>query len=225
MTNGNPYAPSSHQAWANHFTESLSGAFDQFGNKIQLLNKEANEEMVESVQSAMNSLTSAVRTATRNVLKGVIEAQEHLDRRSRLLWWSHTLHSTTLDVSYRALPPEVLPFVVALDAQGLVGPFAPLSVESLIREVIRATECKRASVPDLASALADAPEPVSNMATPYAVGLDGQLPVVRYLAAQAAGAQTDGWVDASTDDRGEDVGDLAVWIYRSAQAHRLAFDA
>ena len=224
VAGANPYLPNSAQQWADNFAERFGALMVEYGSSFQRLIGEANVEMAGSVQVAMNSLASSVRSATRKALKDVIEAQTHLDRRSRLLWWSRTLHSTSLDVSYRTLPLQVLPFVVALDAQALVGPFAPLSVESLIREMIAAIGCEGERVPELVEALAAGNAAVSELAPPFAVDLSGRLPLVRYLAASAVGSRPAEWDDASFE-RDSDPGALAVWVYRSAQAHSLAYGA
>lgn len=223
----NPHWPYQNNVnWSTEFTNRMTETLFEVVRQVQRLNGEANSKYADGLQNALNSYSKGVRDAVREVLHGVIDAQTVLDRRSRLLWWSRTLHSPSLETSYRELAPLLIPFVSALDLQRLVGNIAPLSAESLLREIVRTLTTEEASVAQTAEALAANEKVMAPLAATFTAALDEPLPLVRFLAARAANnPQRDFDLVGSTSDLGEGTapGDLAVTIYRSAQAHVLAY--
>lgn len=216
----NNYSPDHGSEWSAPFTDEMAAVLTDLIKHVQTTNGESVATHVQALQSTLTSFATGVRGAVRGVLREVISRQSILDRRSLLLWWSRALHSPSLDVSYRTLTPALVPFVAAVDLQRLVGGVAPLSIESLLREAVIGLGVEAISVADIAAALSENRETVDPLARGFAVDINGDAPIVRRLAAYAVKAE----VDSNEDDHEKaEAHVLAVSIYRSAQAHALAY--
>lgn len=82
-----------------------------------------------------NTLTSQ-RTWIRNALEHHQTRSRAEELRLNVLWWSEAMYSTTLQRSYRDLPPPLAAVVMAVDLLDQVPKLAPASVAHLLAEVV-----------------------------------------------------------------------------------------
>lgn len=146
-----------------------------------------------------------------------------LAQRQDLIWWRECVYSPKLRRSYRGLPAPDIAVGMALDLHEISVVPAPESVEFLLRETVRRVipDDPKISLGDLFSAANQSPELAkiiptqSESAPPRRTGISQALAVARN---QSISKETlPAWLGVKSDIELA-VSDLAVWIFRDAQA-------
>lgn len=117
-TSGNPHWPNAGQPWATEFTARLA------------------EVLASTVEAFVGTALPVPINSAREVAQEIARRSSALERRSRLLWWRHTLYSPLIRTGYRQLVPTMVVPLASLDLHVEVPAMAPISVEYLLRETI-----------------------------------------------------------------------------------------
>ncbi|MBI5770004.1 MAG: hypothetical protein HZA93_19670 [Verrucomicrobia bacterium] len=178
---------------------------DQIEPNLKKFSKELGASITEWVESSVTGLA----------------------RRSELLWWRECLYSPHLRRSYRGLSPTETAISMALDLQGTIVAPAPQSVEFFLRETVRAVLPTDPTI-SLSQLLADTHKsaelakivpPQAIASTPQRISLRQALGLARH---QLLGAESlPAWLGVKGDLQ-LSASELAVWIFRDAQAWSLA---
>ncbi len=126
------------KAWATAVAPELAAAISKaVGGGVNVLVERLNEAGLVSTDG-MKGFASSVGDRVREALSEAQQAWAGRDLRSDLLWWRQSLYSPSLRDSYRHLDPHPAALAMAADLHTLVPDFAPLSVEFVLREAVRA---------------------------------------------------------------------------------------
>ena len=109
-------------------SEAISAVVDA---SIKALAAEANKGLKAFHEQVTSSLVAAHENFRIAAASGA--------RRTDLLWWRHSLYSSSLAQGYRQVPTAVAAVFMAIDVHHQVGPITPISVEFFLREAVRET--------------------------------------------------------------------------------------
>lgn len=207
------------EAWAKAVAPVLSSAIAKaVDGGVSSLLKRVNEAGLVS-KEGMKDFASSVGDKVRNALVEAQQAGAGRDLRADLLWWRQSLYSPSLRGSYRGLAPRRAAIAMAADLHALVPHFAPLSVEFVLREAVRACGL------DDTLLLADVVEEARAHRDLWADTYEGEAPGEVRRAPALVAALTDAgsapdWL-GSVAKEPLSIAEAAVWTFRELQAARL----
>ena len=197
----------------------ILSAAESGGNVAIRRINEAGFLSTEGIKDFAEEIGSRVRES----LAEAQQAWAGRDLRSDLLWWRQSLYSPSLRGSYRDLDPRRAVIAMAVDLHTLVPDFAPLSVEFVLRETVRA--CELDETLTLAEFVGEARAHRDRWADSY----QAEAPTGARRAPALTAALADD--DTSSDWLGPvaseplPITEVAVWAFRELQAARLVSHA
>ena len=223
-----PYFPTNNPTeWARAF------ATDAATSLAAALNT-AYGPALEQIVGVLQRLDERFAAANREVADLIGRDSAVGERRVGLLWWKETLYSPTVRRSYRSIEAPAAAPLMAYDLHRQVPAYHPQGVEYLLRETMReAHPIDRRELSERLTLIAVLTSIVSSSEAPElrrALGdarhRQGRIPLLDYMRDALGG------VSISPDDFAKRVGvpgdatigldDVAVWVFRDLQAHRLA---
>lgn len=211
------------EGFAKIAAQAIGSRIDESHSSLATFLKTELATFAEEISQTMAQLThTAYQT-------GVTERL-----REELLWWRQTLYSPLLKTSYRLLelPPATL--LMACDVHQLLGRLHPTSVEYLLRETLRAAHGASVSrktplkVALQKMSISEAGKAVRSATEDYYENFLPAYPLFGILrnSVPHGNVATEAFrligLEPETEISYED---LAVWLFRDLQAHRLITDA
>jgi hypothetical protein len=224
----NPHWPSNPNPWADEFGPRAAAAIAHALNDVLSDVAEAAGKTGEHFAAAADGFAEALRTGFESLARAAAGAA----RRTQLLWWKEALYSPLAEAGYRTLDHRVATVLMAIDLHALVPPFAPASVEHVLRETVREvigsntnSTTTTASLEEVCVAVSEsqhAAEIQTALGEPITAAGRGSFIDVLTLVALGRPAANEFrarvGVEAAVSLPLDDIG---VWIFRELQARRL----
>jgi hypothetical protein len=203
-----PRAAAAISAQVNKALEPLANQASALGEQVEPQLKKYGKEISAAIGVWVNASASG------------------LARRSALLWWKESLYSPTLHKSYRDLSPAEIAVSMALDLHRLAPAPSPQSVEFFLRETFYAASPKqpKASISEFmmqagrSKVLGELLTSDGPPATPRRISLLNGIQFTRRTKLDDGSLTA--WLGVKADLR-QPLAELAVWIFRDAQAISL----
>lgn len=228
---GNPHWPSQNGPWVGDFGLRASAAVAVSLDAAIAATIEPLGQFSIDLQETLRDHAKAVRAALKTSLSRVDKLLEVERRRTALLWWRQSLYSPSAAASYRSIPKEIVPVLMAVDLAEQLPPPAPVSVEHFLREAIRdvigeGNSTDIVTLPALQTALVATPDvTLRTQSIGKADGAPARTSLLDYLAGQPSDSSDEGQVASSTGLGPETklgLGELGVWLFRDLQVAELA---
>lgn len=230
----NPYWPhNSPPQWAEEFgSRAATGIVEVVDDSLDSLQSQVAQTLSQ-LDAQLTEYLSLMSGTLSAVLARNVAGAAAYERRVQLLWWKETLYSPTLHRGYRSLDAAAAAAIMAFDLHAAIPAPHPQSVEFLLHETVHELallndSAALQSVPlaEWCQQLLSSPN-VSTLKTVFGSSeeVPGRLSLVRFvrrlLAAEPLAPEqvADRVGIANVRIKAED---LAVWIFRDLQAHRLA---
>jgi cation transport regulator ChaB len=120
--------------------ESAPKAAAAIGEAVDAAMKSSAESLTSTfskIDVPLKNHIAAVNVAVKEAIERAVASVVAQQRRNALLWWKETLYSESRKRGYRGLNSTEVAILMALDLHREVLPFAPQSIEYLLRESIR----------------------------------------------------------------------------------------
>lgn len=137
IEDGNPHWPNEGQNWSYEFAPLAAGAVTSAIEKLKLTISPAD------LGPSLKVLTDAVEAYGASLSKSLNGAIAGVSRRNKLLWWKEAMFSTSLERSYRDMPPETAALAMAIDLEPELPIYHPAAVEYFLKEAVREQEAKQ----------------------------------------------------------------------------------
>ena len=213
--------------WVHHFAKIASQVVLSYVNgAIKEVEKKLNEKSLVSVDDYPVLIESVNKT-----IAAIYTGSQAADLRNQLIWLKETLYSAVSQKSYRQLSPELAAVALVTDVSSIVPVVCPVSVDYLLREILRSAFGERADEAYTLEQLLNAcQQDRSNwqnaiVASPALASLSGsRLPLGSFLQ-QVATKQTEATALVSVVGvRAEEtltMTEFAVWLFHDRQVQRL----
>jgi hypothetical protein len=222
--NANPYWPNNQGSnWVWEFAPRAAATISEQVNKALAPLAGQTNVLVEQVEPELKKFGKEVSAA---ISQWVNASVRGLAQRSSLLWWKEALYSPGLRTTYRELSPVEVAVGMALDLHLLASAPSPKSIEFFLRETIHAVLPKRLKISisevltqaNRSKLLGDIVVSKSPPEAPHRVSFLTAVQFARHT--KFADDSLPGWLGVRGDLRLQ-VAELAVWLFRDAQAISL----
>lgn len=215
--------PNSNHAWSYQFAPRATVAVANAVEKalVPLTGQAAviSEQMEPALKKFGKDFSNAIS-------EWVVGAVGGVRQRSALIWWKETLYSPALRSSYRGLSAAEVIVGMAHDLHLIAPAPTPQSVEYFLRETLRdvfphnpeVSISELLEVANQSKALTKVLTAVAPTGSPRRVSLLSALSLMRHTALQVDALPA--WLGVRGDLK-LPATELAVWLFRDAQAHTL----
>jgi hypothetical protein len=222
----NQHWPNANHNWAYQFAPRAASAVASAVEKAIAPLAGQAAVISEQLEPALKKFGKEVNAGVTNWVGAAVGS---IRQRSELIWWKETLYSPTLRRSYRGLTPAEIAVTMAQDLHAIAPAPCPQSVEYFLRETLCAScpenpELSFAEILDAANRSNDLSKilvPAKQVIAPRRTSLLSTLSISRHTALKmdtlpaCLGVRGDSKLPAS---------ELAVWLFRDAQALSLISD-
>lgn len=234
LKDANPNYPNTGHPWAAEFakrsTKTIAAVIDEISSKSAGELKKGLAQIQENYQQSVSALFDSLQNVVEDLSRG--KAAETM--RNDLLWWRQSLYSRQLKIGYREIEPPEAALAMAFDLHRLSAAFHPTTLEYLLHEAFSSVfgekGNKKISIADFAANTTKSKHSVvwRQSFAPLYKGWTGQLPLAallkRKLDSVAGTSAESGEQKQMLETLSEieiEISDLAVWLFRDLQAHRL----
>jgi len=183
----------------------------------------------------LSSHATAISEAVGNAISQIAQGAKTAERRGQLLWWRQALYSPTLKQGYRQMEPAVATLLMGYDLHKQIADYYPQSMEYLLREAVNSVRTSDVAIAPDGLTVFDfcrqlqSSERSAELRQELKASIasePGRIPLLSVVKNALAGEPLDaeklmGHVGVKSDTK-VDLEDLAVWMLRDFQAHRLA---
>ena len=230
LENANPHWPNDPTNWSNEFAPRMAAAMVKATNLgTARLAKSVNEKIPDYLSGYEKHFLGQLREV--ETLQKEISQYYNASRiRLETLWWSESLYSPSLGVSYRELELPIAAVAAAVDIAAIVPPLAPGSVSYVLLEtVLRIARIldanEKNTIHTYLECLTSANKDFGDRITDSTTTEELCVPLLSFVGQASNGnpvslgdLRTRAGVDGSIE---LSAGEFSMWVFRDIQARRL----
>lgn len=223
----NPHWSNKAQHWSHEFTPRMTEALVKAVNLGTTRLAESIATELAAHVAAMDQHLQQQLGQVESLQSKLAESEEAGRMRLDVLWWSQARYSPLQNSAYSRLPAAAAALAAAVDLTTMVPAVAPASVAHVLGETMAACSgVERISLLDHLKQLKESPPTGLDEALPAGNTNAVRVPLLELVAEIAGGSsisdnelRTRAGVDPGLM---LDAAELAMWLFRELQAHRVA---